>query len=145
VVIPQGGTVSDIAFRTYGHYSTLAVDLIKESNPHIEDLDWIRAGDRLWLPPLTRDTLVRPQPDGTYRLRLAAFLSPVAAEKLSESIRRRGYDVRVTPRRVTQQLSLYRVEMITDVSRDGAESAWRTALANCWVFIADAPCERTNP
>lgn len=145
MVIPQGGTISDIAFRNYGHYSSLAVDLIKESNPHIADLDWIRAGDRLWLPPLTRDTLIRPQADGSYRLILASFLSPVAAEKLGDGIRRRGFDARVTPRPVTGQLSLYRVEIVGITTRDAAESAWRTAQANCWVFVADAPCERTNP
>jgi type II secretory pathway predicted ATPase ExeA len=145
MVIPQGGTISDIAFRNYGQYSTLAVDLIKESNPHIADLDWIRAGDRLWLPPLTRETLIRPQPDGSYRLILASFLSPVAAERLTDGIRRRGLDARVTPRPVTGQLSLYRVEIVGITTRDAAESAWRTAQANCWVFVADAPCERTNP
>jgi general secretion pathway protein A len=145
MLIPQGGTISDIAFRTYGHYSTLAVDLIKESNPHISDLDWIRAGDRLWLPPLTAETLIRPQPDGSYRLVLASFLSSVAAERLSDGIRRRGYDARVIPRQVTGQLALYRVEIAGVGSRDAAESAWRAAVANCWVFIADAPCERTNP
>jgi hypothetical protein len=100
-MIPRGGTVSDIAFQTYGHYSTLAVDLIKEFNPHIADLDWIRAGDRLWMPPLTRDTLVRVQTDGSYRLIVASFLSPAAAEKLRDGIRRRGYDARVAPRQVT--------------------------------------------
>jgi general secretion pathway protein A len=145
VVIPQGGTVSDIAFRTYGHYSTLAVDLIKEFNPHIADLDWIRTGDRLWLPPLTRETMTRPQADGSYRLILGSFLSPVAAARLGDAIRRRGLDAHVTPRQVTGQLTLYRVEIAGVTTRDAAEGIWRTALANCWIFISDAPCERTNP
>jgi phage tail protein X len=141
VLVPQGGTVSNLAYQAYGRYNTLAIDLIKEANPHIQDLDWIRSGEQIWLPPLNAQTLVRSQGDGSYRIVLASFLSQAAADKLGELIRRRGFEPTITPRQVTRQLALYRVEIAGVPSRSAAEQAWSAAVTNCWVFIHDTPCE----
>ena len=93
LVIPQGATIADIAFKTYGSYNLLAIDLIKELNPHIANLNWIRAGEQLRLPSLDAETLIRRQPDGSYRLILGSFLSSQAAERIRDRVRRAGYEV----------------------------------------------------
>ena len=49
------------------------MDLIKEFNPQIKNLNWVSAGQDLLLPRLTRETLLRKQPDGSYRLIVASF------------------------------------------------------------------------
>jgi phage tail protein X len=139
--VAQGETVSNLAYQAYGRYNTLAIDLIKEANPHIQDLDWIRSGEQIYLPPLNAETLIRSQEDGSYRIVLASFLSQAAAEKLSDLLRRRGHQPTITPRQVTRQLALYRVEISGLISRTAAEQAWNAAVANCWVFIDDTPCE----
>jgi hypothetical protein len=144
VVIQRGGTVSSLAYQAYGRYDMLAIDLIKELNPHIDDLDWIKPGERLALPPLSADTLIRTQADGGYRIVLASFLSPVSAEKLSEQVKRRGFVPRVSRRQVTRGLTLYRVEIADVTSRHAAEQAWKVAVANCLVFIEDTPCGGTR-
>ena len=144
IVIPQGATIADIAFKTYGGYNVLAIDLIKEFNPHIADLNWIKAGEQLRLPSLDADTLIRKQPDGSYRLIVGSFLSHQAAERTRDRVRRAGYEVDVTTRRLTDNLEVHRVEMIGLQTREVAQQAWNTALANCWLQITDAPCERTN-
>jgi phage tail protein X len=140
VIIQRGGTVSSLAYQAYGRYDMLAIDLIKELNPHIDDLDWIRSGERLALPPLSAETLIRSQTDGGYRIVLASFLSPLSAEKLSEQVKRRGFVPRVSRRQVTRGLTLYRVEIADVASRHAAEQAWKVAVANCLVFIEDTPC-----
>jgi hypothetical protein len=144
VVIQRGGTVSSLAYHAYGRYDMLAIDLIKELNPHIEDLDWIRPGERLSLPPLTADTLIRSQAEGGYRIVLASFLSSAAAEKLGEQVKRRGFEPRILRRQVTRRLTLYRVEIADVTSRHAAEQAWKVAVANCLVFVEDTPCGTRN-
>jgi general secretion pathway protein A len=135
VVIQRGGTVSSLAYQAYGRYDMLAIDLIKEVNPHIDDLDWIRPGEELALPPLSAETLIRSQPGGGYRIVLGSFLNAVAAEKLAELVKQRGYAPRVTRRQVTGRLTLYRVEVADIASRHAAEQAWTVAVANCLVLI----------
>jgi phage tail protein X len=144
IVIPNGSTIAEIAFKSYGRYNLLAIDLIKEFNPHIADLNWIRAGEQLRLPSLDAETLIRRQPDGSYRVILGSFLSRRAAERIRDGVRRAGYDVDLLPRRLTDNLEVHRVEMTGLPTRDVAQQAWNTALAKCWLQLADTPCERTN-
>jgi hypothetical protein len=73
IVVPHGATVADIALKTYGGYNLLAIDLIKELNPHIGNLNWIRAGEQLRLPALDAETLIRQQADGSYHLIIGSF------------------------------------------------------------------------
>ncbi len=144
VVIQRGGTVSSLAYQAYGRYDMLAIDLIKELNPHIDDLDWIRPGERLALPPLTAETLIRSQAEGGFRIVLASFLSSAAADRLGEQVKRRGFEPRIMRRQVTRRLTLYRVEIADVTSRHAAEQAWKVAVANCLVFIEDTPCGGTR-
>ena len=144
IVIPQGATIVDIAFKTYGGYNVLAIDLIKEFNPHIDNLNWIRAGEQLRLPSLDAETLIRRQPDGSYRLIIGSFLSNQAAERARDGLRRAGYEATITTRRLTDNLEVHRVELTRLQTREVAQQAWKAALANCWVQITDTPCERTS-
>jgi len=73
-----------------------------------------------------------------------SFLSPVAAEKLSEQVKRRGFVPRITHRQVARRLTLYRVEIADVTSRHAAEQAWKVAVANCLVFIEATPCGGTR-
>ena len=59
ITVQSGSTVAEIATNIYGTQRNLGLDLIKEYNTHIENLNRIIAGQRLWLPPLSRETLVR--------------------------------------------------------------------------------------
>lgn len=109
--IQPGNTLSSMALEMYGTHSMLALDLIKEFNPHLEDLDHIRAGETVVFPPLTQETLVRGQADGSYRLILASFYNLSEAEKLLRDVRQKGYAADIAPRRVARSLSVYRVEI----------------------------------
>ena len=73
VVIPQGSSIYKIVTDTYRANTALGMDLIKEFNPEIKNLNKISAGQDLLLPSLTRETLLRKQPDGSYRLIVASF------------------------------------------------------------------------
>jgi type II secretory pathway predicted ATPase ExeA len=142
MVIPQGATVADIMFRVYGDYNVLALDLLKEANPQVEDLNWIKAGELLRLPNLDAATLIRKQPDGTYRLVTASFLSREAADRRRAQIQRAGYDAVIVSHKLSESLSVQRVEVTGLRTMEAAQQAWETARANCWLAIADTPCER---
>ena len=130
VVVPRGTTLSALVLETYGNYNTLAIDLIKELNPQIKDVNRIVEGEKIWLPPLTRETLLREQPDGSYHLILGSFRRPAEAERFAQKVRRQGYTVAVVPQQAADTLAFYRVEV--EALRDPAaiERAWRLASIN---------------
>src|SRR5262249_9535818 len=112
ITVARGDTVSELILKVYGNYNTLALDLIKEFNPDIADLDRIIIGQRLILPSLSRETLLRKQDDGKYRLILGTFAKETEAEKVAQEARGQGYVATVTKRRVTSGgRPLYRVEL----------------------------------
>jgi general secretion pathway protein A len=137
IAVQPGSTIAEVAAKIYGAQRNLGLDLVKEYNTHIENLNRILAGQRLWLPPLSRETLVRQQPDGSYSLILASFRSLQQSEQLAQVARQKGYNVVVTPRRVSDNLMLYRVEINGLKNVDAVNQAWEVASANQWIAFAE--------
>jgi type II secretory pathway predicted ATPase ExeA len=137
MIVQRGSTIAEIAANVYGAQRDLGLDLIKEHNIHIENLNRIGAGQRLWLPPLSRETLVRQQPDGSYRLILASFRTPQRAEQLAQLARLKSYDIVVTARPVSKNLRLHRVEINGLENSDAVDRAWEMALINHWIAFAE--------
>jgi general secretion pathway protein A len=143
ITVQSGSTVVEIATNVYGIRRNLGLDLIKEYNTHIENLNRIIAGQRLWLPPLSRETLVRQQPDGSYSLILASLRNPQQSAQLAQNARLKGYDVVVTPRHLSDDLTLYRVEIDGLENIDAVNQAWQVAAANQWItFVESSPAKR---
>jgi len=137
LVVQAGATIAEIAADAYGAKRILGLDLIKEFNTHIENLNRVFAGQRLWIPPLIRETLVRQQPDGSYNIILTAFRLPQQAEQFAQLARSRGYQVAVTPRRVSDSLLLHRVEIEGLQDLAAVDEAWNTASANQWIAFSE--------
>jgi hypothetical protein len=135
--VPSGTTIVEIAADTYGSQKDLGLDLIKEYNSQIKNLNRVRAGELLWLPPLSQETLVRQRPDGSYSLILASFRTSQQAEQLAQLARLKSYDVSVSARPVSQNLVLHRVEINGLANRDAVDQAWETAFTNRWMSFAD--------
>jgi general secretion pathway protein A len=144
VTVPRGGTISAIVFDHYGRYSSLALDLIQELNPDIDDLDIVAAGQPLWLPPLNLDALLRRQADGSYRLVVNSQPTIAAATKVAEAVREHGYTAAVTTRTVASEHVLYRVEIRALKTRAAAIRAWETARRLEW-FEPEASDVRSRP
>ena len=142
VVIRYGSTIGRIAGNVYGTHKLLALDLLKEFNSHIDNLNWVFAGQMLWLPPLSRETLVRQEPGGSYRLILESFLELSEAERFAELVRRKGYEVMITPRRVADNFLLHRVEVARLGNLDAANQAWEIATTNGWISLSEQPQRR---
>ena len=136
MVVPPGATIAEIATDIYGAQRDLGLDLIKEYNSQIENLNRIRAGQRLWLPPLSQETLVRQQPDGSYRLILASFRTSQQAEQLAQLARLQSFNSVVSARRVSDNLVLHRVEITGLADREAVERAWESAFTHHWIALA---------
>ena len=139
VMIRSGATIYKIAIDAYGANTDLGMDLIKELNPQIEDLNWVFAGQDLLLPSLTRETLLRQQPDGSYHLIVASFRSLKGADEHARLLRNKGYQVTITPRRVSDNLLLHRVEIDGLKNLEEANQIWQTGLNNQWLAFAGNP------
>jgi len=137
MVVPPGSTIAEIAANIYGAQRDLGLDLIKEYNSQIENLNRIRAGQPLWLPPLSQETLVRQQPDGSYRFILASFRTSQQAEQLAQLARLKSYNVAVRARPVSKNLVLHRVEINGLANREAVDRAWEIAFTNHWIAFAD--------
>jgi hypothetical protein len=125
ITVPHGVSVLDLVSQVYGERNLLALDLIKELNPHINDVDRVLEGEQLWMPLLTRGTLLRRQPDGSYHLILASFRKLRNAEERARTAHRKGYVVMISPQRVSEATLLYRVEIVELQETAAIEQAWR--------------------
>lgn len=124
ITIARGDTIAKIVFKVYGNYNVLALALIKEFNPHLEDLDRIIIGERIWLPFLTRETLLRPQADGSYHLILGVFHSKGEAERMARRAVRQGYAVTITQQQMSGTRLLQRVELEKLPDLAAVDRAW---------------------
>jgi type II secretory pathway predicted ATPase ExeA len=130
VLIQHGSTISKIVSDTYGMNSYLALDIIKEFNPQIKDLNWVFPGQEILLPPLTQETMLRKQPDGFYRLIVASFSSKMEADEYARRLGNAGYRVVITPNRISDDLLLHRVEIDGLKNFDEANQIWDAGLRN---------------
>jgi hypothetical protein len=138
VLVEPGATIRKIASDAYGSSAVLGMDLIKEFNPQINNLNWVVAGQDLLLPPLTQETLLRKQPDGSYRLIVASFRSQTGAYESARLVGNTGYQGMIKPKRVSDDLLLYRVEIDGLKNLEEANQAWETGLRNEWfAFVSN--------
>jgi hypothetical protein len=82
------------------------------------------------LPSLTPEALLRRQPDGSYRLIVAAFQSPTAADEYAQRLRNKGYQVSITARKVSEDVLLYRIEIDRLENPEQANHIWLAGLRN---------------
>jgi type II secretory pathway predicted ATPase ExeA len=123
IVIPRGATVAALVHEHYASDRLLAMDLVQELNAGIADVDLIRAGERIWLPPLGEDILVRRQRDGRFRLIVATLRDDADARRLRRVLEAQGYTTAVTRRPLSRTLAVSRVEIVALPDRRAAARA----------------------
>jgi general secretion pathway protein A len=141
VIMPRGSSIYKIATETYGTNTALGMDLIKEFNPEIKSLSKVTAGLPVWLPSLTPETLSRRQSDGSYDLIVTSLQSVTGADEYAERLRSKGYHVTVTPKKVSDDVVLHRVEIKGLRDFEEARRAWRSGLNNESLAYLRSPAE----
>jgi hypothetical protein len=139
ITIQPGSTIQKIAGQTYGPSAVLGMDLIKEFNPKIQNLNRVRPGQELLLVPLSEETLLREQPDGSYHLIVASFYNGADARVHARVLGNEGYQVAITPSRVSDDLLLQRVEIVQLKNLKEAMQTWEAGLRKQWLaFVSRA-------
>ncbi len=123
-VVPPGSTIWKMAVAVYGSSNPLALDLVNQSNPHISNLNSIRAGEKIWFPQLLKETLVRQQPDLSFHLAVRAFRKQTEARQFAQSVRAQNYPTVVTTYKMADDLTISRVEIEGLADQDAVERAW---------------------
>ena len=133
--IVSGATIYQVAQEFYGETKVLlGVDLIRDYNSHIANLDNIYPGQKLCIPTLNRATRVRQSKEsGSYKLILDSFRSTRKAQALIRQVKQKGYEALLTVRQVSDSLLLKRVEVT------GLQD--QTAANQAWVVLAPANAE----
>lgn len=137
VIIQYGSTIQKIASDKYGPNTILGMDLIKEFNPQIQNLNRVMPGQELLLVPLSEETLLREQPDGSYHFIVGSFYNGVDAQARSRALSNEGYQVRITPSRVSDDLLLQRVEIVGLKNLKEAMRTWDSGLSKEWLAFAN--------
>jgi len=139
ITIQPGSTIQKIAGQTYGPSAVLGMDLIKEFNPKIQNLNRVMPGQELLLVPLSEETLLREQPDGSYHLIVASFYNGGDARAHARVLGNEGYQVAITPSRVSDDLLLQRVEIVQLKNLKEAMQTWEAGLGKQWLaFVSRA-------
>ena len=139
ITIQPGSTIQKIAGETYGPSAVLGMDLIKEFNPKIQNLNRVMPGQELLLVPLSEETLLREQPDGSYHLIVASFYNGADARVHARVLGNEGYQVAITPSRVSDDLLLQRVEIVQLKNLKEAMQTWEAGLGKQWLaFVSRA-------
>jgi SPOR domain len=105
------------------------MDLIKEFNPQIQNLNRVMPGQELLLVPLSEETLLREQPDGSYHLIVASFANGADAQAHARVLGNEGYQVTITPSRVSDDLLLQRVQIVGLKNLKEAMQTWDIGLS----------------
>jgi hypothetical protein len=141
IIIQYGSTIYEIANSVYGVNAVLGMDLIKEFNPQIQNLNWVSVGQQLVLPALTRETLVRQQGDGSYRVIVGSYIKGTEADDLANRIGKEGYQVIITRKRVSNDLLLHRLEIDGLKTLEEATQSLKAGLKKEWLTL---PGHATN-
>jgi general secretion pathway protein A len=139
IVVLPGSSIYKIVNDTYKENGALGMDLIQEFNPEIKNLSKVAAGQDLLLPFLTPETLIRKQPDDSYRLIVASFHSRRAADEHARILSSKGYHVLITLRKISNTLSVYRVEIAGLQNLEEANRMWETGVRDEWITLAGNP------
>jgi general secretion pathway protein A len=141
VVIQPGSTIQKIAADTYGSNTILGMDLIKEFNPKIDNVNRVLSGQKLLLVPLSEATLLREQPDGSYHLIVGSFSSGADAQARARLLAKDGYQFIITTSKVSDDLLLQRVQIVGLKNLKEALQTWDTGLTKDWFALFSRPRE----
>ena len=139
VIIQPGSTIQKIAVETYGPNTILGMDLIKEFNPRIQNLNRVLPGQELILPSLSLETLLRQQADGSYHFTVASFANRADAQAYARVLSNDGYQMAITPSRVSDDLLLQRVQIVGLKNIKEAIQTWDSGLSKAWFAFVSGP------
>jgi general secretion pathway protein A len=107
--LENGETLYSLLRRSYNRANATLLDYILEVNPEIVDPNLVLPNERIRLPILAEESLIRQSPNGSFRIHLATFAKKEFAERYKSEETLKGRVIRIEDRRVSSQEVWYRV------------------------------------
>ena len=123
VSLEKGETLYSVLRRSYDQANATLLDYILELNPEIADPNSVKANDRIRLPILTEESLIRQSANGNFRIHLATFAQREFAERYKSQETLKGKVIQIEDRRVSSQEIWYRVFVGGYPSREESQKA----------------------
>ncbi|MBW1997915.1 MAG: AAA family ATPase [Deltaproteobacteria bacterium] len=106
IIVKEGDTLLELAAQIYGRADEEILGLLKQHNPHIDDLDLIKVGEKVIFPPL------RPHNQGKiYTVHVASFKPFKKARELFQELTEQGYVAYIIPAHNPEQGRVFRVTL----------------------------------
>jgi len=109
IVVQKGQTISSLVQKYYHMLNPTLVDLILEFNPGITNADLIRIDQTITIPEITKESLIKPSPNHTFKICVGTFWTPGSIEPYKNEWVLKGKRIEVLPRRVSPTETWYRV------------------------------------
>jgi phage tail protein X len=123
IAVEKGETLYSVLRRSYGRANATLLDYILGLNPEIADPNLVKANDRIRLPILTEESLIRQSANGGFRIHLATFAKREFAERYKGEESLKGKIIQIEERRVSSQAIWYRVFVDGYQSREESQKA----------------------
>ena len=121
--VAKDGTLSSIALKYYKQVNQTLVDHILEFNPEIENIHVIQVSQKIKIPEIKEDSLLRASLDGGYQVHLGTFDNPKAVERYQGEPILAGKKIEAVPRKVAPEETWYRVLAGKFETREGGLKA----------------------
>jgi general secretion pathway protein A len=128
VNVNNGDTLSWLVYRAYGRSDETLFDIVQRANPDLDDVDRLKVGQRLRLPPLAPEAMVHRVASGRYVVHLLTTPTATDSEflKLRAGLQSAGRRVRLEPVRLGSLRSpSYRVWVGDFATPQDAEAFYR--------------------
>ena len=106
IIVKEGDTLAEMATRHYGRVDHSLLDTLKKNNPEITNINLIRVGQKVVLPPASG-----PQQGPTYTVHIASFKPFRPARELFQKLMKEGYEAYILPRYDPQKGKIFRVTL----------------------------------
>lgn len=125
LVVQVGDSLSAIARRKYGQSSYTVLDLLKLSNPEVNDVDLITPGQTVRLPDLRGGFPVLTDGNGNFSLLVFSTPNQQRAQNLSKALRSRGFNAEVEESQIGAGKRIARVTVGGATSRNDVQTIGR--------------------
>ena len=109
IVVREGWTLSNVAKEYFSALNNSLLDILLEANPEIVDMDLIFRGQKIKIPDITEESLLRRGSDNRYHVLLGTFVKAEEIRRYKDEPILRGKKLKVVSRRVSPRDTWYRI------------------------------------
>jgi general secretion pathway protein A len=109
LVVKEGWTLSLVAKQYFSATNNSLLDILLEANPEIADMDLIFPGQKIKIPDITEESLLRRGSDNRYHILLGTFVSAEEGRRYKDEPDLRGKKLKVVFRKVSPRETWYRI------------------------------------